>query len=116
MAAVQHGSTATHPDAGGLAGTREDGDLHGWTRVDVAAPSERGRTRVSGAAKTGSWWRPPTAHRSWRWTSHQRRECGTKPLRSSTREIHTRLVSWWLVHAWRGVDPLEDTPDRKSRV
>jgi hypothetical protein len=26
---VQHGSTATHLDAGGLAGTREDGDLHG---------------------------------------------------------------------------------------
>ena len=26
---VQHGSTATHPDAGGLVGTREDGDLHG---------------------------------------------------------------------------------------
>jgi hypothetical protein len=27
--AVQHGSTATHPDAGGRAGTREDGDLQG---------------------------------------------------------------------------------------
>jgi hypothetical protein len=33
--AVQHGSTATHPDAGGLAGTREDDDLHRCTRVDV---------------------------------------------------------------------------------
>jgi hypothetical protein len=21
-------------------------------------------------------------------------------------ELHTRLVSWWLVHAWRGVDLL----------
>ena len=39
MAAVQHGSTATHPDAGGLAGTREDGDLHGGTRVDVLPPA-----------------------------------------------------------------------------
>ncbi len=38
MGAVQHGSTATHLDAGGLAGTREDGDLHGWTRVDVLPP------------------------------------------------------------------------------
>jgi hypothetical protein len=28
-ATVQHGSTATHLDAGGLAGTREDGDLQG---------------------------------------------------------------------------------------
>ena len=26
-------------------------------------------------------------------------------------EIHTRLVSWWLVHAWRSVDLLEDTID-----
>lgn len=24
-------------------------------------------------------------------------------------ELHTRLVSWWLVHAWRSVDLLEDT-------
>jgi len=24
-------------------------------------------------------------------------------------ELHTRLVSWWLVHAWRGVDLLQDT-------
>jgi hypothetical protein len=24
-------------------------------------------------------------------------------------ELHTRLVSWWLVHAWRGVDLLDDT-------
>lgn len=24
-------------------------------------------------------------------------------------ELHTRLVSWWLVHAWRCVDLLEDT-------
>jgi hypothetical protein len=37
-AAVQHRSTATHPDAGGRTGTREDGDLHGWTRVDVLPP------------------------------------------------------------------------------
>jgi hypothetical protein len=24
-------------------------------------------------------------------------------------ELHARLVSWWLVHAWRGVDLLQDT-------
>ena len=24
-------------------------------------------------------------------------------------ELHTRLVSWWLVHAWRGIDLVEDT-------
>ncbi len=24
-------------------------------------------------------------------------------------ELHTRLVAWWLVHAWRGLDLLEDT-------
>jgi hypothetical protein len=24
-------------------------------------------------------------------------------------ELHTRLVSWWLVHAWRSIDLLEDT-------
>lgn len=24
-------------------------------------------------------------------------------------ELHTRLVSWWLVHAWRSVDLLGDT-------
>ena len=24
-------------------------------------------------------------------------------------ELHMRLVSWWLVHAWRSVDLLEDT-------
>jgi hypothetical protein len=35
---VQHGSTATHPDAGALVGTWEDGDLRGWTRVDVLPP------------------------------------------------------------------------------
>src|SRR5512134_3396171 len=26
-------------------------------------------------------------------------------------ELHMRLVSWWLVHAWRGVDLLADTLD-----
>ena len=30
-------------------------------------------------------------------------------------ELHTRLVSWWLVHAWRGVDLLEDTLDNLRR-
>jgi hypothetical protein len=30
-------------------------------------------------------------------------------------EIHTRLVSWWLVHAWRGVDLLEDTLENLRR-
>lgn len=24
-------------------------------------------------------------------------------------ELHTRLVSWWLVHAWRSIDLLQDT-------
>jgi Sigma-70 region 2 len=52
MGAVQHGSTATHPDAGGLAGTREDGDLHGWTRVDVLPPD--GMQEVSGSSPLSS--------------------------------------------------------------
>ena len=52
MAAVQHGSTATHPDAGGRAGTREDGDLHGWTRVDVLPPD--GMQEVSGSSPLSS--------------------------------------------------------------
>ena len=30
-------------------------------------------------------------------------------------EIHTRLVSWWLVHAWRSVDLVEDTLDNLRR-
>ena len=30
-------------------------------------------------------------------------------------ELHTRLVSWWLVHAWRGVDLLEDTLENLRR-
>ena len=52
MAAVQHGSTATHQDAGGLAGTREDGDLRGWTRVDVLPPD--GMQEVSGSSPLSS--------------------------------------------------------------
>jgi hypothetical protein len=52
MAAVQHGSTATHRDAGGLAGTREDGDLRGWTRVDVLPPD--GMQEVSGSSLLSS--------------------------------------------------------------
>ena len=54
MAAVQHGSTATHPDAGGRAGTREDGDLHGWTQVDVLPPD--GVQEVSGSSPLSSTW------------------------------------------------------------
>jgi hypothetical protein len=54
MAAVQHGSTATHPDAGGRAGTREDDDLHGWTRVDVLPPD--GMQEVSGSSPLSSTW------------------------------------------------------------
>jgi len=30
-------------------------------------------------------------------------------------ELHTRLVSWWLVHAWRGVDLLGDTLENLRR-
>lgn len=30
-------------------------------------------------------------------------------------ELHTRLVSWWLVHAWRSADLLEDTLDNLTR-
>jgi hypothetical protein len=52
MAAVQHGSTATHMDAGGLAGTREDGDLRGWMRVDVLPPD--GMQEVSGSSPLSS--------------------------------------------------------------
>jgi hypothetical protein len=45
--AVQHGSTATHTDRGGRAGTQEDGDLRGWTRVDVLPPDGRQEVRSS---------------------------------------------------------------------
>jgi hypothetical protein len=30
-------------------------------------------------------------------------------------ELHTRVVSWWLVHAWRGVDLLEETLESLRR-
>jgi hypothetical protein len=30
-------------------------------------------------------------------------------------ELHTSLVSWWLVHTWRGVDLLEDTLENLRR-
>ena len=30
-------------------------------------------------------------------------------------ELHTRLVSWWLVHAWRGVDLVQDTLESLRR-
>lgn len=30
-------------------------------------------------------------------------------------ELHTRLVSWWLVHAWRGVDLMDDTLENLRR-
>ena len=36
--AVQHGSTATGADGGAPWETRRDGDLRGWTRVDVLPP------------------------------------------------------------------------------
>jgi hypothetical protein len=52
MAAVQHGSTATHPDACGRAGTRGDGDLHVWTQVDVLPPD--GMQEVSGSSPLSS--------------------------------------------------------------
>jgi hypothetical protein len=52
MGAVQHGSTAAHPDADGLAGTREDDDLHGWTREDVLPPD--GMQEVSGSSPLSS--------------------------------------------------------------
>jgi hypothetical protein len=60
--AVQHGSTATHPDAGGLAGTREDGDLHGWTRVDVLPPD--GMQEVSGSSPLSSTGQQRNSNRS----------------------------------------------------
>ena len=50
--AVQHESTATHPDRGGRAGTREDGDLRGWTQVDVLPPD--GMQEVSGSSPLSS--------------------------------------------------------------
>ena len=62
MAAVQHGSTATHPDAGGLAGTREDGDLQGWTRVDVLPPD--GMQEVSGSSPLSSTAQKPNSNES----------------------------------------------------
>ena len=54
MAAVQQESTATHLDAGGPAGTREDGDLRGWTRVDLLPPD--GMQEVSGSSPLSSTW------------------------------------------------------------
>ena len=47
LVAQQHGSTATHPDAGGLAGTREDGELHRYTQVDVLPPDGMQEVRSS---------------------------------------------------------------------
>jgi hypothetical protein len=44
---VQHGSTATHTDKGGRAWTQEDGDLHGWTWVDVLPPDGMQEVRSS---------------------------------------------------------------------
>jgi hypothetical protein len=52
MATVQQKSTATGADAGGLAATREDGDLHRWTRVDVLPPD--GMQEVSGSSPLSS--------------------------------------------------------------
>jgi hypothetical protein len=52
MAAVQQESTATGADAGGLAGTRGDGDLRVWTRVDVLPPD--GMQEVSGSSPLSS--------------------------------------------------------------
>jgi len=44
---VQQESTATHTDRGGRAGTRRDGDLPGWTRVDVLPPDGMQEVRSS---------------------------------------------------------------------
>ena len=52
MGAVQHESTATHTDGGGRGGTREDGDLRGWTCVDVLPPD--GMQEVSGSSPLSS--------------------------------------------------------------
>src|ERR1700722_6703310 len=62
MAAVQQESTATHPDAGGLAGTREDGDLQGWTPVDVLPPD--GMQEVSGSSPLSSTGQKPNSNNS----------------------------------------------------
>jgi hypothetical protein len=50
MGAVQHGRTATHTDRGGRVGTQEDGDLRGWTRVDVLPTDGAGSRRRCSAA------------------------------------------------------------------
>lgn len=44
-------------------------------------------------------------------------EDGTRDMAAAVvyPELHTRLVSWWLVHAWRCIDLLEDTLDNLSR-
>ena len=52
MSAVQQESTATGADAGGRIGRRGDGDLHGWTRVDVLPPD--GMQEVSGSSPLSS--------------------------------------------------------------
>src|ERR1700733_2604030 len=77
MTVVQHGSTATHLDAGGLAGTREDGDLHGRTRVDALPPD--GMQEVSGSSPLSSTGQKPNSNNSNRQYSRkvqQRRPSG----------------------------------------
>ena len=61
MGAVQHESTATHADGGGRAGTGGDGDLRGWTQVDVLPPD--GMQEVSGSSPLTV--APPGQRNSW---------------------------------------------------
>ena len=44
-------------------------------------------------------------------------EDGTRDLAAAVfyPELHTRMVSWWLVRAWRGIDLLQDTIDNLQR-
>ena len=61
-AAAQQESTATHPHAGGLAGTQEDGDLHRDTRVDALPPD--GMQEVSGSSPLSSTGQKRNSNRS----------------------------------------------------
>jgi hypothetical protein len=51
------------------------------------------------------------------WSLDESSEDGQRDLAAAViyPEIHTRLTSWWLVHAWRSLDLIEDTLDNLRR-
>jgi hypothetical protein len=55
---VPQQTIATGPDAGTLAGTREDGDLHRWTVVDVLSPDGMQEVRSPNSDSVEEWLSP----------------------------------------------------------